>query len=115
TLSSADAIAGYRGSLNPQSGTTYTLQTSDTGKIIEFSNGSDITTTLPENLGTGFAVTCTQLGTGQVTFTPDGSASLVNASNFTKTRTQYSMINLYVTSNTSGTNASYVMGGDGAA
>jgi hypothetical protein len=63
---------GYRitsSTINAQSGTTYTLLTSDNGKIITMNNGSTITLTVPTGLPIGFNTTVIQLGSGQVGIT----------------------------------------------
>jgi len=63
---------GYRitsSAINAQSGTTYTLLTSDNGKIITMNNGSAITLTVPAGLPIGFNTTVIQLGAGQVGIT----------------------------------------------
>ena|ERR1051325_777726 len=62
--------------VNPQTGTTYTLQDSDNGILVTFDNALAVTVTVPAGLGAGFHTTCIQLGAGQVTFTP--SSTTVN-------------------------------------
>ena len=57
--------------LNTQTGTTYTLVLSDTGKFVTLNNGSAITLTIPTNSSVAFPigtqVNLLQLGAGQVT------------------------------------------------
>lgn len=63
---------GYRitsSAINAQTGTTYTLLTSDNGKIITMNNGSAITLTVPAGLPIGYNTTVIQLGAGQVGIT----------------------------------------------
>lgn len=74
---------------NNQTGTTYTLQASDIGKVVTLSNGSAITLTVPTSLPTGFNCSIVQLGVGQVTITPS-STTIHNRQSFTKTAGQYS-------------------------
>ena len=50
SIDSNNNISGYGALINAQTGTTYTLATSDAGKIVEVSNASAITVTLPNNL-----------------------------------------------------------------
>lgn len=73
TFASAPASdGGYRitsNAINAQTGITYTLLTSDNGKIITMSNGSAITLTVPAGLPIGYNTTVIQLGTGQVGIT----------------------------------------------
>src|SRR4051812_43194065 len=60
------------GGVNAQTGTTYTLQASDNGKLITFSNGSPIAFSLPDASGfdAQFTFAVTNLGAGTVTITP---------------------------------------------
>lgn len=107
-------ISGYRGHLNQQTGTTYTLQASDAGKIVELANGSAIALTAANSLPVGFCCTIVQGGAGQVTVASSGSGSVVNRQSQFKTAGQNAMCSIYVRSN-SGTNAVFVFGGDTAA
>lgn len=70
--------------INAQTGTTYTVLTSDRGKVVTQSNASSIATTLPQ-AGSGFEAGwhthIKNIGVGTVTITPststiDGSASI---------------------------------------
>ena len=106
-------ISGYRGHLNQQTGTTYTLQASDAGKIVELTNAASIALTAPNSLPAGFACTVVQGGAGQVTVASSGSGSVVNRQSQFKTAGVNAMCALYVRSN-SGTNAVWVFGGDTA-
>lgn len=110
-----NAIYGYSAKLNAQTGTTYTLQASDNGKIVECSNASAITVTLPNSLAVGFNCTVVQTGAGQVTLSAGSGAVLRNYDSYTKTAGQWGALNLYVTTNSGGSSAVYVMQGRGAA
>ena len=59
---------------NVQTGTAYTVQPSDCGKLISFSNTSPVAVTLPQSGATGLAAGCwmdiQNLGPGTVTITP---------------------------------------------
>lgn len=59
--------------INAQTGTTYTVQASDNGKIVTLSNASAITVTVPASLGAGFSCTLIQIGAGQVSVTASGT------------------------------------------
>ncbi|MFB9984341.1 hypothetical protein ACFSQQ_16435 [Mesorhizobium kowhaii] len=65
---------------NPQTGTTYTLQLSDMGKLLTFDNASSITVTLPQNsdvaFPAGFTFAVVGIGVGAVTITADGAATI---------------------------------------
>lgn len=97
---------------NVQSGTSYTLQASDNGKVVSFTNGSAVTVTLPNSLPANFNCTLEQRGAGQVGVTPASGATLHTSSSRTGLLTgQYSAATVWVWSN-SGTNAVYNMVGD---
>jgi hypothetical protein len=79
---------------NPQAGTTYTLVLSDNGKIVEVSNASAITVSIPTNstaFPIGSQITVLQSGAGQITFaaTTPGTTT-VNGTPGLKLRTQWS-------------------------
>jgi len=75
------------GSVNAQTGTTYTVVGSDLGKLVTLSNGSAIAVTLPQATGVfaaGFFFYASAIGAGTVTITPttstiNGGATLVLA------------------------------------
>jgi len=110
---STNLMYGFGAKINAQTGTTYTLLSTDNGKIVEVSNASAITITLPNNLAQGFNCLIVQTGAGQITLSAQAGGALHNRSSFTKTAGQYAMLSLYISTN-SGTNASYIMCGDGA-
>jgi hypothetical protein len=87
------AASGYRltsSAVNTQTGTTYTLLSTDDGRIITMNNGSSITVTVPTGLNIGFNTTVIQLGAGQVTFaTGVGSPTLNSYGSAQKITGQY--------------------------
>ncbi len=105
-------ISGYRGNINTQTGTSYTLDAADTGKIVELSNASAIALTLPATAAVGFACTLVQAGAGQVTFAAGGSGSLRNRQSHTKLAGQWAMASAYVRTNSGGSAAEWVVSGD---
>ena len=111
TKSNADVATTI--SYNAQTGTTYTVQGSDNGKIIEVSNASAITVTLPENsteaLQQGFHCAIRQTGVGQITVAKEGSDTL-NSPSGAKTRVQYST--MFVDLSTSGSPNTWYLIGD---
>lgn len=113
-VASGGEIDGYAGSFNDQTGTTYTMQASDTGKIVTFSNAGAITVTLPETLLKGFCCTWEQKGAGQVTFAAGSGATLRNRQTQYKSAGQYAAGALFVDSG-AGTAANFVLAGDTAA
>lgn len=101
--------------LNTQTGTTYTLQASDNGKVVELGNAAAITLTLPNSLAVGFNCLIRQTGAGQVTVTPASGATRRNRQSHTKLAGQWSEAALSVRTNAGGTAAEYVFSGDTAA
>jgi len=114
TVSDDDEISGYKGNINTQTGTSYTLVAADSGKIVELSNAGAIALTADPALPKGFACTIVQAAAGQVTIASSGSGSVVNRQSQFKTAGQNAMCAVYVRSN-SGSNAVFVFGGDTAA
>ncbi len=110
TLPSAQITASF----NDQTGTSYTFTAADNGKQVTLINASAITATLPNNLAKGWNCLVWQGGTGQVTFGAASGATLLNRQNNRRTAGQYAMVTLMVMSNSSGTNAVVVLGGDAA-
>lgn len=80
---------------NTQTGTSYSLQTSDSGKVILFTNSSAVTFTIP---ALGIAPTAgglvqfdiLQFGAGKVTLTPDMGVSIASKASYKSTGGQYS-------------------------
>jgi hypothetical protein len=107
-----DCIYGFAGKVQVQTGASYTLVAGDTGKIIECSHGSAITLTLPNDLPQGFTCTVMQKGAGAVSFSPASGAARHHRQSHTKTAGQYAACTLYVTENSDGTSAAYVLAGD---
>lgn len=65
------------GTINAQTGTTYTILASDNGNTITLSNTSPITLTVPSGLGADFQCRILQVSTGQVSVA--GSGATINA------------------------------------
>jgi hypothetical protein len=67
---------GYRitsNAINALTGTTYSLLTTDNGKIITWSNAGGVTLTVPSGLPVGFNTTVIQIGAGAVGITGSGT------------------------------------------
>lgn len=111
-IGDSNELSGYAANVNAQTGTTYTLQASDAGKMVTLSNASAITVTLPNSLSAGFVCSWAQKGAGQVTFTAAGGGTLNNRSGHTKSAGQYALGTLYVDANAGGSAAIYYLGGD---
>lgn len=80
--------------VNAQTGTTYTLDSTDAGKLVTLSNGSAITLTVPqdsdETIAVGTYIDLYQLGAGQVTVVAGSGATLRVSGLTAKARAQYS-------------------------
>jgi hypothetical protein len=113
-LAITEESRSLKASTNFQTGTTYTLAAADNGKVIDLSNASGITVTLPNSLAVGFYCTLVQSGAGQVTLSPDSGAVIRSRQTHTKTAGQYAAIGLFVRSN-AGSAANYILTGDTAA
>jgi hypothetical protein len=88
--SSASSLSGFGANINTQSGTTYTIDATDNGKVIQTTGASAITITIPSGLPTGFNCTIVQMGAGQITF----SGTYLNRTGFTKSASQYSVMSI---------------------
>lgn len=104
-----DKISGHKANVRAETGTTYTIVASDTGRHITFTNASAITVTVPNTLLEGFQCTWEQGGAGQVTFS--GGATVNNRSSHTKSAGQHALGMLSCKSGT-GSNAVVTLGGD---
>jgi len=93
-------------SINTQTGTSYTLLSTDNGKLITLSNAAAITLTIPAGLGVGFNCELAQLGAGQVTITASGT-TLNSSGGLLTTSTQFSLasVQAYLTN-------TFLVGGD---
>lgn len=88
-----NAILGFDATINDQTGTAYTLLSSDAGKVVVLNNASAITLTVPSGLGVGFNCTVIQKGAGQVTFSAS-STTINNRQSHTKIAGQYGVASL---------------------
>ena len=86
--------APINANLNDQTGTTYTLLSSDNGKVVTLENGSAITLTVPAGLSAGFNCMIVQKGLGVVTITPANTVTVTNRSGGTKTGGQNAIVSL---------------------
>lgn len=114
TWSGTQTFGTTVGTINTQSGTTYTLAATDCGKTILFTSGSAITLTTLNSLFAGCAIAVEQGGAGQITLANGSGATSHSAHSYTKTFAQYSIIGLFVDTNAGGTAADFIITGDGA-
>jgi hypothetical protein len=80
--------------VNTQSGTAYTLVSTDNGRVIAFTSSSAVTLTVPSGLGSGFSCSVVQYGTGQVTVSAGTGATLRLRSSANKTAGQYAIASM---------------------
>lgn len=105
--------------LNPQTGTTYTVDVagsdSDRGRVVRLTNAAGITVTLPNSAPVGFYCSWGQGGAGQITFSPASGATLVNRQSHAKSAGQHAQGGLIVYANSGGSAAEWTLSGDTAA
>ena len=94
SLSGTGAISGFDAALNDQTGTTYTLNATDNGKVVALNNANAITVTIPTLLGDGFNCLIVQKGAGVVTIAAAGGVNRYNRSTEFKTAGQYAVISV---------------------
>lgn len=105
----ANAFRLNAASINAQTGTGYTLFSTDNGRVVTLNNAGAITVTVPSGLGLAFSCTLIQLGTGQVTLTAGAGVTINGPGGVNKTATRYSAITLLAISENV-----YVLSGDAA-
>ena len=87
------AIEGFDASIEDQTGTTYTLLSSDNGRVVVLNNASAVTVTVPSGLGVGFNCSFVQKGAGQVSFSASGT-TINNRQSHTKINDQYGVASI---------------------
>lgn len=98
TIASASATyAKIITSISSSASTSYTLQLTDSSKLLEFSAGTAIAVTVPAesttNFPVGSSIAIMQTGAGQITVSGAGGVTINGTPGF-KTRTQWSLITL---------------------
>ena len=102
--------AGKFSDIVAETTTARTLSDSDCGKVINCSNASAVTITIPSSVSAGFNCTVVQSGAGQVTIAAGVSVDLYCYSSAKATAGQYASINIIPYASNS-----YVLEGDLAA
>ena len=95
-----------------KTGTSYTLQASDSGTILRFTNASTITLTCPNNMAVGFNVGIVQAGGGRVFFSAGSGATVANAQGYNSTFGTNAYASLLVDANSGGSAAHYILEGN---
>lgn len=75
--------------------TTYTISSANSGKMTEFTSGTDVTITIPNDASNttwpiGSSLELRQMGAGRLIFSVTSPATIVSTEGYLKTRTQYS-------------------------
>jgi hypothetical protein len=109
-----DELYGYRAQVDRVTASSYTPALTDSGRIKELEDGAGVTCNLDREMPKGFNCTVTQWGAGAVNFVPESGGTLVNRQGHTETAGQYAMVTLYVSENSGGSAAVWVLGGDTA-
>ena len=114
TLDDANGIAGHTEVQNVQTGTTYTMASGDSGKVVIFTNAAAVTVTVPQTLTVGWHCRWEQHGAGLVSFngTAVTAATLRNRSSHVASAGLYAVGGLACY--TSGTPAVVTLFGDTA-
>jgi hypothetical protein len=107
-----DGTTSITAATNVQSGASYTITTADNGKIVELSNATTVALLLNNNLPANFSCLIMQSSTATVTISSAAGSSLNNSRSHNKLYGQWSVATLYVRSNTTGTNAAWILSGD---
>lgn len=95
TAANMTTVAASIIAVNDQTGTTYTLATSDIGKIVTCNNASSIVVTIPAStFAIGDQINVMQYGAGQITFTPAATVTMRSSGSKTKTFGQYAVATL---------------------
>ena len=111
--STGGSLSGFSASLNNQTGTTYTLSSSDNGKVVTLNNSSAITLTINTGLGDGFNCLIVQKGAGQVTITGGSGVTLINRQSQTKTAARHAVVTIVNIGSESGSEQVIVAGDTG--
>ena len=81
--------------INAQTGTSYTFQLTDDGKLCTLDNAASITATIPPNssvaFGIGTQINVMQLGAGTATLTAGAGVTLYSDGSKFKTNAQYAI------------------------
>jgi hypothetical protein len=89
-----------------------TLAASDSGAIKNCTSATAVTVTCPNSLPKNFYCTFHQAAAGQITFAAGTGATIHNRQNLLHSAGQWALCSMIVSANTSGTAASFTLGGD---
>lgn len=107
------ALAGAAGAktVADVTGTTYTLDAADVGKILRFTNSAGCTITCPNSLSVGFFCEFFQAGAGAITFSAGSGATVNSHTGRLTSAGQYTGGAISVVANSGGSAAAYILAG----
>lgn len=108
--SQGEGKAAKLDTINTQTGTAYTIQASDLGKVVELNNANPVTVTVPNSLVVGFNCILSQTGAGLVTVAA-GAGATVNAVDGLKSPGQWGEMSLRVRANAGSAALAVLAGG----
>lgn len=111
TFSGTQTFGTVLGTVRTVTGTTHTIEASDCGKNLLFTNGSAVTLTTLNSIFPGCAIAVEQGGAGTVTVAAGAGTTLRSASSTFATSAQYNIIGLSVDTNSGGSSANFVVTG----
>lgn len=89
-----NSIEGFSATIVNDTTSSYTLSSSDSGKLIAIEHASNITITIPTGLDLGFNCSFLQKGAGALNFSAANGVTLNNRQSYTKTAGQFAMATL---------------------
>lgn len=98
--------------INTQSGTSYTLVASDSGKIVKFTNANAVTCSLPASMAVGFNALIEQFGAGQVSINVVTNATRRSYGSKFKLAGQYATASVFCEVNGDGAHAEWNVSGN---
>lgn len=114
-VSDTGELTGYRARIEVVTASTYTALLSDSGKIKELSDATGVALTLDPELPIGWNCLFVQADEGPITFGTTGDGEIAHRMSHTKSAGLNAPCTVYVRSNSLGTDAVFVLGGDTAA
>jgi hypothetical protein len=88
-----NSIEGFAATVVDETSTSYTLSTSDAGKMIIINNAENSTVTVPQGFSIGFNCSFLQKGAGSISFSASGT-TINNRQSHTQTAGQYAIATL---------------------
>ena len=112
TLSRSDHAHPVQSASPTTNTTAQNVTSTNNGAVMEHNSASGVAYTFLNTISVGCSGLIVQISTGQVTMTAGAGTTLRQASSYTKTRTQWSVVSWYCRANPGGTAAEIVLSGD---